>query len=145
MPLLPPRGYSRSSSNRDAPIPSLAGAVTPSLSDMTEGHVPAYDSVAPYGEKNAAAAAFAKMVRTGQAVRHIDQATTLALMRQRNRVGRVKLASAYIKLATTYVDLQVDNKVTKPFKKTFDHFERRHLGQHWSISGGGVRELDRAR
>ena len=65
-PLMVPRGYSRSSSNSDAAIPSLAGAVVPSLSDMTEGEVPAYDFVAPYGEKNAAAVAFAKMVRTGQ-------------------------------------------------------------------------------
>ena len=65
VPLLVPRGYSRSNSNSDAPIPSLAGAVTPSLDDMTEGHVPQYDSIAPYGEKIAAATAFAKMF-TGQ-------------------------------------------------------------------------------
>jgi hypothetical protein len=64
-PLLVPRGYSRSNSNSDAPIPSLAGAVVPSLDDMTEGDVPQYDSVMPYGEKIAAATAFAKMF-TGQ-------------------------------------------------------------------------------
>ena len=69
-PLMVPRGYSRSVSNRNDPEPSLAGAVTPSLDDMTEGDVPQYDSVAPYGEKNAAAVAFAKMVRTGQG-RHV--------------------------------------------------------------------------
>ena len=71
VPLLVPRGYSRSNSNRDAPLPSLAGAVTPSMSDMTEGDVPQYDSVAPYGEKVAAASAFAKMM-TGKAPgRHV--------------------------------------------------------------------------
>jgi hypothetical protein len=69
MPLLVPRGYSRSDSNSDAPIPSLAGAVTPSLDDMTEGPVSQYDSVLPY-PKMAAATAFAKMVRTGQG-RHV--------------------------------------------------------------------------
>jgi hypothetical protein len=68
--LLVPRGYSRSNSNSDPAIPSLAGAVTPSLDDMAEGDVPQYDSVAPYGEKMAAATAFAKMVRTGEG-RHV--------------------------------------------------------------------------
>ncbi len=67
VPLLVPRGYSRSESNRDAPIPSLAGAVTPSLDDMTEGEVPQYSNYMPYGSgsKVAAATAFAKMF-TGQ-------------------------------------------------------------------------------
>ena len=74
-PLLVPRGYSRSSSNSDAPIPSLAGAVTPSLDDMTEGSVSQFSSYLPYpsaahDEKNAAAVAFGKMVRTGQG-RHV--------------------------------------------------------------------------
>ena len=67
-PLLVPRGYSRASANSDAPIPSLAGAVIPSLDDMTEGHVGQYDSVLPYPAhdgKTAAATAFAKMF-TGQ-------------------------------------------------------------------------------
>jgi hypothetical protein len=63
VPLLVPRGYSRSNSNSDAPLPSLAGAVVPSLDDMTEGPVPQLSDA--YSEKNAAAMTFAKMF-TGQ-------------------------------------------------------------------------------
>ena len=73
MPLMVPRGYSRSNSNRNEPEPSLAGAVTPSLDDMTEGPVGQFSSYLPYpsGEKIAASAAFAKMF-TGQAPgRHV--------------------------------------------------------------------------
>ena len=66
VPLMVPRGYSRSSSNNNEPLPSLAGAVVPTLADMTEGDVPQYDSVLPRPSgKVAAAAAFAKMF-TGQ-------------------------------------------------------------------------------
>ncbi len=72
-PLLVPSGYSRSSNDRPARSVAGATAITPTLSDMTEGDdVPQYDSVMPYpsGEKMAAATAFAKMVRTGQG-RHV--------------------------------------------------------------------------
>lgn len=66
-PLLVRSGYSRSASD-PTPARSVAGAtaVVPTLDDLTEGHVPAFDSVAPYGSKMAASSAYAKMVR-GQA------------------------------------------------------------------------------
>jgi hypothetical protein len=72
VPLLQERGYSRNVKDEDAPIiPSLSAAIIPRLSDLTEGDVPQYDSVAPYGEKIAAATAFAKMM-TGEAPgRHV--------------------------------------------------------------------------
>jgi hypothetical protein len=70
-PLLVPSGYSRSSNDRPARSVAGATAVTPSLSDMTEGgDVPQYDSVMPR-PTGKVAAAFAKMM-TGEAPgRHV--------------------------------------------------------------------------
>jgi len=91
VPLLVPRGYSASPSNSNAPIPSLAGAVTPSLDDMTEGDVPQYDSVAPYGEKIAAAFANydAKAAAAAESAKmKVAGATTFAKMFTGQTLGR---------------------------------------------------------